>query len=384
VPRLARFRMPHQAQRRVALQATATATTVAVAAAASEEQPATKSQAAPPNLEPSLILNEAGWAAALATSGADKAKDAALVVSKSAIQSAEQELGDILRDLGNGWVTVDTRDEIGKMLGMGAELAAVPEVQQAASRVMRKHGDAALTLRLMSEQLPTATRASTQVPTHGEHRLPPAGSLSLSSGSFRDAVFLSTTGSMQSLPALSVVSAQSLPLPLSSMVSECAFGEADANRAFLYRHAVTLQAGVRCMLAARNAERRAAEVRTVLPRLAADVLLSHLPTRPYVHLTITLCAKCERPCEVSIDLDVRYERLCAVNVDEAKAKASPLPHRKPASPSSTIETLSTVALVMGLLAVVLTRNPQAARSATASAAAVIAALCICARSTCNL
>lgn len=274
------------------------------------------------------------------------ADNKALADTNSCVE-ASQMLQVELRGMGNSWVTVDD-DAIGQLLQIGTEMAAQPQVQQAFLTSARRNG-AEMTLRLMHEQSSIRSGTPAPVTTHG----PPSEPLGHS--------FLEVNADDD---------VQSLASSLSLTTSTIDQAEAETNRAFLHPHAAKLQAAARGKLARRSVA--TARLQTPHP----GVLLDHLQSVPYVKLCLGPTQGRDGDISVALRLGVISVKQMPPTHD---ADAAGLPPKEATSPRPKppvpMEVASTVAIVVGLLAVVISRNPVAARAAAASAAAVIMAIC---------
>ena len=319
----------------------------ALAGAAAAEAAATQAgdgaelRAAPPMEVDTLLV------ASSKAPGNDAIEEARDLV-KGALDKSE-----VLSPIGNGWVQVTHDDlDVSQLLDIGAAMAQNPAVQLAALDAVRGRNPE-LTLQKMAISASAASAAAHE---------PRATSLGFSQAE------------LVQVDAESVAS--SFPESLSASVSDIARAEVAAedatNRSFLFPHAAKLQAAARGKLARRLLAHRRQAASILHP--ADGVLLSDLPAKAQVAIALTPVVRGDDgTVEVVLKLAIRMTHQ--------------LPPAPPGAPAETrwtkgatkpevgMETISTIALIVGLLAVVVTRNPAAAPLAAASAATVITALC---------
>ncbi len=274
--------------------------------------------------------------------------DSQALADTSACMEASQMLQGELRGLGNDWVDVGHPIDVTQLLQIATEMASDERVQQVALTAARRN-NAEMTLRLMHEQTSMRAGAFGPVTTHGPQSEPSLGHSFLEVPSSDDVQSLASSGSLTP-----------------SAIEQA---EAEMNRSFLDPHATMLQAAARGHLARRAVA--AARLRT--PR--AGVLLDHLPCVPRAKISLVPTQSHDGTVSIALRLDIiSIKHVPSTPKDDA---ASDEPDAEPARqrPALPVEVASAVAVVVGLLAVVISRNPVAARATAPIAAAVIAALC---------
>jgi len=308
------------AARRVAVVAGAAA---AAAAAAGAQDPA-EARAARPAVEEIVTRPESMQVGASAVVRADD------------LEQAQKGLLVAMQTMGNGWVDVQamqSSDSLEDLLNMGTELAQDPMVQRKFLEIAERKGSPTLALQMMADRSSFGASDSGPVPTHG-----PQQSVTQSL-TFSNAALVESE-SVQSLP-------ESLS-PTTSVLDEVETqADKDSNpyrreSRVLAAAATTVQAVGRGKLSRGGFYRRWHEP-------APDVLLSHLPTEPRVALNL---APVERRVDGTVGVVVD---LCVHTVRIAPP-------------------LAAVAIVVGLLAVCVSRNPALARVATYAAAGVVLAI----------
>ena len=282
---------------------------------------------------------------------------------KGTLETRQPEL---LSELGNDWVDVNPEAlslSQEDLLDIGALMAQDPAVQRAALRATRKQ-NAELTLRLMAEQHASLSHSSVSSAAPVSVQESQASSLGFSQA---EMVQAEEERGVESL-------ASSLPESLCASVSDIVAAEDATNRLFLFRHAVKVQAAARGYCARRlHARRREA---AALMRPVDGVLLSDLPTTAQVAIALTPSVRGEDgTVKVVLTLALQTTHQLPRPLP-ATATEKPPPEWPEEKPEVGMETISTIALIVGLLAVVVTRNPSAAPLAAASAATVITALCV--------
>ena len=247
-------------------------------------------------------------------------------IAEEAIAESRELISLTLKDIGNSWISIDATTE--RLLSMGAELASQPAVQQAYLEISREQGHAMMG--------PSASSAQ----------------------------------SVQSLSSLS---------PTESMMNVT---EHEVNQMFLFRHASTLQAAARRMLARKNV----AVLRGGRFHPTADALLRDLPKAARVACRASVELSEGGAPSVKLQLRIFHvaKSLPRPSIEykqglEAEGERRESCGRGRHVGSHEQAMVSAVAIVVGLLAVVIARNPAAARAAAIGAAAAVTAICAKAR-----
>jgi len=281
----------------------------------------------------------------------------AMYAQQDAIISAQHIVGSLGTSLieESGFDVVSYDDLLESIINTAAVAAQDPAVQRAVQRVLERHGDASQTLKFMEQRASLRASPAGPVPIHGPQS--PGESWTLAQ------------------PPPSEV--HSLSSSMSATVSDLMEADAVINKSFLDRHAVPLQKAARGWLARKR--RHAAEI----PSPAEGVLLSHLPTEPRVILRLLPMVGTVR---VALDLRIISVRQSPPRHDpfapaplpfEFEAREAEEAKEAAAEQGSEafVKLASVVAIIVGLLAVVISRNPQAARAASVAAAAVVVSMC---------